>query len=233
VKRAVGLGLATAVYVLAAWSVRPGFYDGVGAPQYAYVNPPPYQATVNVQPTSGHGILGLRPDGTVAGGSVKTADQPVAQASMAIPAGALAPPSSPPVTIAIAPYDVPAHVPGVTLIGNMYCFTANTTFNAGRHGTVALMWPADRPAASGVYFAVDPAGPWRFLGGRIDLGNYVWTSDADAFGCFAVGYPTPRPGGGPTVGGAVLPAITALLIAIVLLAGLPLALRRRRGIESR
>ena len=48
----------------------------------------------------------------------------------------------------------------------------------------------------------------------------------DRIGCFAVGYPNPKRGGGPTLSGS-LPIVVAILIVLVLIAGLPLAVRRR------
>src|SRR6185312_1750682 len=53
-RRAGMLAAAAAVYVVAAWLVAPGFYDGFGPQQpYNWVCPPP-QAGSNLKPSSGH-----------------------------------------------------------------------------------------------------------------------------------------------------------------------------------
>ncbi len=53
-KRLAVLCAATTAYVLAAWMVAPGFYDGFGPPQpYNFACPPP-QAGANQKPSSGH-----------------------------------------------------------------------------------------------------------------------------------------------------------------------------------
>jgi hypothetical protein len=221
------LAAASAIYAVAAWGVRPGFYDGLGAPQYDYVNPPSIDVPTNVAPTSGSGDLQVLSDGTVEAGVIATRDQPIAQAAIYLTKGALQPPpAGGMVSVQIVPYDVPAQVPVITLIGNVYCFTANTTFVPGQKATVALMQPADKPAASAMYEASDRGGPWKSLGGQFDYVTYSLQAGTTDFGCFAVGYPTPKPKGGMTVAGA-LPLVTAALVVLVLIAGVPLALRRR------
>src|SRR4029077_12384304 len=54
VRRVALLAAAVITYVVAAWMVAPGFYDGFGPPQpYAWTCPPP-QAGANNPPTSRH-----------------------------------------------------------------------------------------------------------------------------------------------------------------------------------
>ena len=210
--------------------MAPGFYDGFGEPQYHYVKPPPQDASSNTPPKPGAGTLQAGPDGAVAEGVVATRDQPLAQAAVYIPAGTLV--VSPPggtVTVDITPYAATTDSPKTTtVVGNAYCITANATFVAGKRANVALMWPADQPMPSHVYSGPQPAGPWSSLGGEPDYSTFVLVAPAASFGCFAVGYPTPKPGAGPTVGGSILPLVTAGAIVLVLLAGIPLGLRRRR-----
>ena len=56
-KRAALIATAAAAYVLAAWAVAPGFYDGFTPPQpYNWVSPPP-QVTGNKAPKSGHLVV--------------------------------------------------------------------------------------------------------------------------------------------------------------------------------
>jgi hypothetical protein len=78
-----------------------------------------------------------------------------------------------------------------------------------------------------MYYSADGQGPWTSLGARIDQATYLVSASTSHLGCFAVGYRTPQASSGPRLGGALLPLVTAILIAVVILAGLPLALRRR------
>ena len=222
--RVAALGVAAALYVAVAWAVPPGFFDGIGGPQYDYVNPPAYQAPINVQPKPGSGTIAVGK-----GGAVATPDRPVGQAAIFAGAGVLAAPSSGgDAHIAIQPYDVPANSDGVTLIGNVYCFTADTTLTAGRQARISLLWPVDRPPASAMYRAAQrDAADWTPVGGSFDPSTYLFDAMTDALGCFALGYPTPKPGQGPSISGSALPVIVAVLVVVVVLAGLPGVLRRR------
>ena len=218
-KRTVALGAAAAAYVVAAWSVRPGFYDGPAAPNYAYVSPPPVVAAINVAPTSGSGTVGA------AGGVVTTRDQPVAQAAVYISKAGL--PGS--TEIQIKP-SAPPPPRDVTLTGNVYCFSGTNELAPGVPARIVLLLPVYQPSPDAMYFAASPdAFAWSSLGGSLDQSTFLFSAQTPSYGCFALGYKTPKPGSGPTIGGALLPAITAVLIAIVVLAGLPLAARRRRG----
>lgn len=207
-KRASLLAAACVLYVLAAWSVRPGFYDGFPTPQYDYVSPPPDLAPTNTSPTSGSGDVGA------GGGVVATRDQPIAQAAVRVGSG--------PAHIDIQPYAVP-HPQGITLEGNVYCFVSDA---AGGPFQVSLLVPPTEPFPSAVYEAPSRDGPWRSIGGSVDLSTYLVSAQASALGCFAVGYPTPKRGG-PGISGSLLPLVVAVIIAVVLLAGLPIAVRRR------
>lgn len=209
------IAAATALYVLAAWAVKPGFYDGAPTPGYDYVSPPPYLAPGNIQPTSGSGTVGA------AGGVVTTKDQPINQAGVRVPAGALPGPA----TIRIQPY-APPRPGGTTLEGNAYCVTADHPLNSGSSVQVTLLVPANEPFPSAMYRSPSLGGSWVPIGGTVDLTTYLMTATSSDLGCFAVGYATPKQGG-PGIRGQLLPLLTAALIVIVVLAGLPLAIRRR------
>ena len=147
--------MAAALYSLAAWAVRPGFYDGPAAPFYAYVSPPPVLALLNVAPTKGSGVVG------VGGGKVTTHDQPIAQAAITIPQRALTGPTP----IEITPYAPPSGTGGVSLTGNVYCITAAADLG-GRAG-VTLLVPASQPFPSAMYYASDrAASTWAATAAR-------------------------------------------------------------------
>ena len=53
--RPILLAVAAAAYLIAAWMVAPGFYDGFAPPQpYNWTSPPPVAAPGNLPPQSGH-----------------------------------------------------------------------------------------------------------------------------------------------------------------------------------
>jgi hypothetical protein len=214
VKRGLLLAGACIFYACAAWVVRPGFYDGFPAPNYDYVSPPQDVAPFNMLPTSGSG------DVSPSGGVVTTHDQPIAQAGITVPAGALASPTH----VDIKPF-APPRPASVTLEGNVYCITATATPSAPAR--VTLLVPPTEPFPTAMYFAADRTGTWSSIGGSVDLSTYLMSASTRSFGCFAVGYPKTKTGPGLDVRGSVLPAVVALLIAVALLGGLPMALRRR------
>jgi hypothetical protein len=215
-KAAALFALAAALYAIAAWSVKPGFYDCCAGPTYAYVSPPPILAPGNVTPAAGSAEL-------TDGGTVATRDQPTPQAAIQVPKGALPGPA----TIRITPLAPRAQAGPVTITGNVYCVTASSELNPGARVGVRLLVPPYQPLPNAIYYAPGLDGPWESLGGRFDQITYLMSATASQLGCFAVGYPTPKPSSGPRLGGALLPLVTAILISVVILAGLPLALRRR------
>jgi hypothetical protein len=216
VKQAIFLAAACVAYVLAAWSVRPGFYDCCAAIQYDYVSPPPLLAQGNIQPTSGSGTIGP------AGGIVTTRDQPSPQAVIDVPKGSIATSTE----VKITPYAPTGGVPGVKLEGNVYCVTAGSSLQPAARVQVSLLVPPAEPFPNAMFRSPSLAGSWASIGGKVDLATYFMLASADGFGCFAVGYPKTTPVG-PTLRGELLPVVTAVLIAVVVLAGLPTALRRR------
>lgn len=213
--RALALAAAAALYVIAAWMVAPGFYDGAPVPQYDYVSPPPELAPFNIKPTSGSGVLGP------AGGFVGTKDQPEAQAGIKVPPHALSAETS----IGLRPFAPPHNVPGIRLVGNAYCINS-TPDMGGATVQVSLLIPPSEPFPSAMYEAPVLDGSWASIGGTVDLYTYLMTATTSGLGCFAVGYPNTTKSG-PTIRGQLLPLIVAGLIAVVVLAGLP-TLRRRR-----
>jgi hypothetical protein len=82
------------------------------------------------------------------------------------------------------------------------------------------------PAPSFVYQSLDANGPWEPIGGGEGQPYYIQTTIRQ-FGYFAAGYPADatRPG----QASQVLPIVAAALILGVLIAGIPLAMLRRRA----
>jgi hypothetical protein len=227
---AAALACAAGLYVLAAWAARPGFFDGVPVPKYAYVSPPAYLAPDNVAPRAGAGDLRVGADGVVAAATISTADQPTPQASISFARGALVAPaggSEPP--LAITPH-APPRATAVTLTGNVYCVTTQAALASGARARVVLFVPPAQPFPDAMYDgASSDATAWRSLGGKVDVTTYLMTADANELGCYAVGYRTPKSSPGFALGGSIVPFVTAALIIGVILAGLPLAAGRRRS----
>ena len=81
-----------------------------------------------------------------------------------------------------------------------------------------------------MYLAPDPGGQWTSVGAARDSQPFTINTRATSLGYFAAGYPlTSPPPRAMRVGGSqVLPIVVAILIGLVLLAGIPLAMLRRR-----
>jgi hypothetical protein len=223
------LAVAAAAYAVAAWAVTPGFYDGIAPPApYRWVSPPPQFRPANQPPESGRTTFRVGGGGAVDAGTAYTRDN---QASVAFGQGAFATPADrSPVTVDIAPRATfPA--PGeVHLATNVYCVTGSSPLAPGQTVVVTLQYSDQLPAPSDVY-GYQGAGPWQKLGSTGSAPPYYVAARSSTLGCFAGGYPanarqaTP----GPRLGGQLLPIIVALAIVVVVLAGIPLAVLRRRG----
>ncbi len=231
-RRAAVLALAAVAYALAAWSVAPGFYDGIAPPQpYRWVSPPPQLRGANQQPLNGHGTVKVATNGRVDPGSVFTQD---GQAAVSFVAGAfVAPADRSPVTIEIKPQTTFPD-PGQThLATNVYCFTASSALTQGQDVLVTLQFSDQLPAPGDVY-GYRGDGPWRKIGNTGSAAPYYIATRSMSLGCFAGGYPenAGQTAQGARLGGETLPILVALAILVVVLAGIPLAVLRRRGQEE-
>jgi hypothetical protein len=224
------LGLAAGLYVVAAWAVAPGFYDGFG-PQapYRWVSPPPQFKSANQPPLSGQGTARVNSSGVVDAGSVFTQD---GQASLSFTPGAFqAPPDHSPVTITIAPeasYPSPGNV---HLSTNVYCMASSSPLAPGKDALVTLTFSDQLPAPSSIY-EYQGKGPWENIGSTGSAAPFSISARATKLGCFAGGYPAnaKQTASGVRVGGGqTLPVVIAIAILAVVLAGIPLAVVRRRS----
>jgi hypothetical protein len=220
---------AVVAYALAAWAVAPGFYDGIAPPQpYRWVSPPPQFRSSNQQPQSGHQSVKVN-GGKVDPATVFTQD---GQASISFTTGAfVAPPGGAPVTIDIRPEPVFPDPGGTHLSTNVYCVTASSALAAGQQLLVTLQYSAQLPAPSDVY-EYQGTGPWQGIGNTGSAAPFYISARASALGCFAAGYPAnagQTAQGARVSGGQAVPIVVALVILVVVLAGIPLAVLRRRG----
>jgi hypothetical protein len=224
VKRAALLAAAVTAYMVAAWSVAPGFYDGFGPPQpYNWTCPPP-QAGANIKPLSGH------QDVKVVGGvsDANSAFSNDGQVVMGFLPGAFDAQGKTLISVDIAPLPTCPQPPGITFVTNAYHITASAALV--KDTNLVLRFSNLEPDPTAVYYATDPSGPWNSIGAQPQAQAYTIVTKTRSFGYFAAGYASasPRPGAVQVGGGQVLPIVVAILIVIVVLAGLPLALLRRR-----
>ena len=222
------LGLAAGAYTVAAWSVRPGFYDGFSQQTpYNWVSPPPALTPGNLPPKSGTCTANVV-NGEVEPKSCFTDD---GQAILSFVPGAFAPPvTGTSVTVDIKPVDTYPAPQGFGLGTNVYLVSANSKLV--KPAVITLRYSDAVQAPGYVYTSESEAGPWRSIGASNVAAPFTVAQRTSTLGYFAGGIPGGHAGGGSTAvvgGGQTLPIIVAGVIVLVILAGIPLALLRRRG----
>jgi hypothetical protein len=220
---------AVVAYAFAAWAVAPGFYDGIAPPQpYRWVSPPPALRAGNQQPQSGHSTVKVDAQG-VEPGNVFTND---GQASLSfLPASFATPPGGAAEVLDIQPQTTYPAPTGFVLGTNVYCFTSSTPLLPDKDPLVTLQFATNAPAPTDVYEYV-PGGTWKRIASAGTTAPFYIAARAATLGCFAGGYQPGRAGSGP--GGVVttLPVIAGLAVGVVVLAGIPLLVLRRRGLDE-
>jgi hypothetical protein len=223
-KRGAFFGAATIAYLLAAWMVAPGFYDGFTPQQpYNWVCPPP-QVGHNVPPLSGH--LDIKVIGGVSdANSAFTND---GQIVVGFLPGAFDATGRTTISVDIIPVSPCPQPPGLTLVTNTYLITASAPL--AKKANLVLRYSDLVPAPTYVYHATSVNGPWTSTRGG-DSAPFTIQTTFSELGYFAAGYPSSTQSSGVRIGGGqVLPIVVAVLIVAVLVAGIPLeVMRRRRG----
>ena len=224
-RRALLLAAAVATYMVAAWMVAPGFYDGFGPPQpYNWTCPPP-QAGSNLKPSAGH--LDIKVIGGVSDANSVYPNKDGQIGILFLP-GALDATGKTTISVDITPLPTCPQPPGIRFVTNVYQITASAPLV--KPANLVLVYTNLEPAPTDVYFATDPAGPWKSIGAAQQAAPFTIDTSTRSFGYFAAGYPSasPPPGAVSVGGGQVLPIVVAVLIGLVVLAGVPLAILRRR-----
>ena len=225
-KRLAWLALAAVAYVVAAWSVAPGFYDGFGPPQpYNFTCPPP-QAGANTKPSSGHADIKVI-NGVSDANSAFTDD---GQIVLGFLPGAFDVTGRTSVSVDVTPLDSCPTPTGLRFVTNIYHVVANAPLV--KASNITMRYSNLEPDPSAIYSAADVNGPWSNLGRSDQAQPYTTNSRTSSLGYFAAGYAetSPPPGVVTVGGGQTLPIVIAVVIVVVVLAGLPLAIvRRRRG----
>jgi hypothetical protein len=225
---ALALLLAALItYLAVAWAVPPGFFDGLAPPgPYRWTSPPPQFKNGNQAPLSGHMTIGVGPDRHVQPGTVSTGDR---QAAVSWAAGAFqAPAGAAQVTFEIRPVSTYPNPGGVTLHTNVYCISSTATIARGQQGLVTLTYSDGVASPTGIYTYPAGGGQWTRLGSAGNSAPFTISMRTPSLGCFAGGTEKAQ---SSTSGlpGQSLPLLVAILIVLVLLAGLPLIVLRRRA----
>ena len=226
-KRTALLIAAAVVYLLAAWAVAPGFYDGFAPTQpYNWVCPPA-QIANKQQPAAFHTVIKVI-GGVSDAGSAYDRD---GQIVIGFLPGAFNSAGKTTIAVDVTPVSPCPDSPGLHLATNVYDITAAAPLV--KPANLVLRYSDLVPAPSAVYFASDAAGPWKSIGATQQSQLFTIDTTTSQLGYFAAGYPansTPPPAAVTVGGGQLLPIAVAILIVAVVLAGSPLAiLRRRRG----
>lgn len=216
--------MAVTAYMVAAWMVAPGFYDGFGPVQpYNWTCPPP-QAGANLKPSSGH--LDIKVIGGVS--DANSAFSNDGQVVIGFLPGAFDSTGKTTISVDVTPLPTCPQPAGIRLVTNVYQITASASLV--KSANLVLRYSNLEPAPTDVYFASDPGGPWKSIGAAQQAQPFTIVTTTKLFGYFAAGYASasPPPGAVSVGGGQTLPIVVAVLIGLVVLAGIPLAILRRR-----
>lgn len=229
-RRACVLALAALTYLIAAWSVAPGFYDGFAPQQpYNFVCPPAI-AGANQAPASGH--LVVKVIGGVSDANSAFTDD--GQVVIGFLPGAFDVTGKTQITVDIRPVSPCPNVSGLHFVTNTYQITADAplanTSDQSKWPTLVLRFSNLVAGPSVVYRTQSLAGPWTSLGANSQAQAYTINTKTNQLGYFAAGYPAgavANTNGGSSV--QLLPVVIAILIIVVLAGGIPLAVIRRRS----
>jgi len=216
--------VAVTAYMVAAWMVAPGFYDGFGPVQpYNWTCPPP-QAGANLKPSSGH--LDIKVIGGVS--DANSAFSNDGQVVIGFLPGAFDSTGKTTISVDVTPLPTCPQPAGIRFVTNVYQITASASLV--KSANLVLRYSNLEPAPTDVYFASDPGGPWKSIGAAQQAQPFTIVTTTKLFGYFAAGYASasPPPGAVSVGGGQALPIVVAVLIGLVVLAGIPLAILRRR-----
>jgi hypothetical protein len=223
VRRPVLLAAASGVYLVAAWMVAPGFYDGFAPQPYNWTSPPPQAVAGNIQPRPGHLVIKVI-DGVSDANSAFTED---GQVVVGFLPGAFDATGKTSVTVDIKPESTFPTPTGLHFATNVYLITADAPLVMAAN--LVLRYSDLVPAPSKVYVATGADAAWTSIGGA-DTGAFAIQTKTSKLGYFAAGYPGNATRGTPSGASQLLPIAVAVLILGVLVAGIPLAVvRRRRG----
>jgi hypothetical protein len=221
-KRPALLIVAAAMYLVAAWMVAPGFYDGIAPPQpYNFVCAPPIAGGTSGQPTSGHLVIKII-GGISDANSAFTDD---GQVVIGFLPGSFDVTGKTSVTVDITPVSPCPTPSGLHFSTNAYRITADAPLV--KSANLVMRYSNLVLDPSFVYRSTSPDGPWTNIGASPQA--QLWTVDTttNQLGYFAAGYPNIAVSK-PAASNQILPILVGVLTIAVLLAGVPLSVVRRR-----
>lgn len=219
------LVLAAVAYVLAAWSVAPGFYDGFAPPQpYNFVCPPP-QVGANNPAASGQLTIKVI-NGVSDANSAFTDD---GQLLVGFLPGAFNVTGKTEIHVSITPVSPCPKPSGLRFVTNTYQVTADAPLVQAANLVMRYSNLVQDP--SYIYRATSLDGPWTRLAVQQQAQLWTISTTTDQLGYFGAGFPANALSNG-TSNQSLLPWIVAALIAAVLLAGVPLTVLRRRQAQA-
>ena len=220
---------AVALYAVAAWGVRPGFYDGTcpSVSNYLWLVPPP-----GVKPTRPPAPAHTETNNSRGPYFAATSD-PNVQAQLSWVPNAFDAPSTATVSVDVKPVNACPAPSGIRFTTNVY--QVSTSARLVKDANLRLVLPGDQPTAT-TMFRAGPDCRWQPLSGTsVGICGDI-SGQIPQAGYFAAGVsanPTRTSAARVGNGGQLLPLIIAAGIVLVLLAGLPLALSRRRPARGR
>jgi hypothetical protein len=221
-KRPILLAVTAAIYLMAAWMVAPGFYDGFTPIQpYNWVSPPPQAPPGNQPPLSGHLDIKVI-DGVSDANSAFTDD---GQVVIGFLPGAFDVTGKTSISVDIKPESTFPPPTGLQFVTNVYLITADAPLVM--NANLVLVYSNILPAPSFIYLATDAGGPWKSIGGA-ESQPFTIQASTKQLGYFAAGYPANAINRSSSSTTQLLPIAVAVLILGVLIAGIPLAMVRRR-----
>ncbi|MFZ0217119.1 MAG: hypothetical protein WAM30_14405 [Candidatus Dormiibacterota bacterium] len=214
---------AVVAYLLAAWAVPPGFFDGLTPPApYRWNSTPPGVPEGGGPPLAGSTSIALGANGSAPPGTAFTAD---GQATISWTAGAFkAPRGQRRLVLRLTPVrSFPA--PGsLQLSTNAYCITSTAPIANGRNVLVSLAYSdALATPPSDIYGATQGAG-WRALSTQSSPQPFTISAETSTLGCFVAGRGTPP---APRYEQPMSLLVGGLLLLVLLGGGGLLAVRRR------
>jgi hypothetical protein len=221
VKRQILLAAASAAYVVAAWLVAPGFYDGFAPQPYNWTSPPPQAVSGNIPPRSGHLVIKVI-DGVSDANSAFTED---GQVVIGFLPGAFDTTGKTAITVDIKPESTFPTPTGLHFATNVYLIIADARLV--KDANLVLRYSDLVPAPSNVYLAADANAQWKSIGGA-DTGTFAIQTATSQLGYFAAGYPANATNRTSSSASQLLPIAVAILILGVVVAGVPLAVVRQR-----
>ncbi len=218
------MAAAAAGYTVAALSAAPGSFDGLAPPApYNWTSPPPDFAGDNRPPSSGHASIRVVNGASLAATAV-TND---GQAQVRFEGGAFtAEPGTPAVAVDVKPVSGFPAAGRLSFLTNAYLVLASAPLAGDAIVTLTYSYRVGIPSA--LYGADPESREWRALRPSLAVEPYTVAATTRSLGYFAAGHPKDSDMRAPQRAGPSLPLLVAVLVGLVLLAGVPLVILAKK-----